>query len=848
MIRSAKDIPAEIKSIVGKFYMNNVEKAKEALVQLRIDKPEYNSLLDNVEQLFENAPESVFTFYDELIALDKMSEVISPEIDFSIDSLMDDDDEVKGSAEVDDDNFKLNLDDEEGEVAKKTDDDIEMPELNLNFALVESEDSSKEDKKDSSDEEKDAVKVPLFESSEDKHESVKSCFSEVMEQPSSEEDDDDDKPFDISACLIKSSSSESESEKSSDDDGIKLVGESGGQNSESDSATESIELNIDFDDNDAAFKMPSLFADDDEDKEKAEEKSARRSSNDDDFSFSKVLEVPKTPTPVPEAILIESSADDAKSSEEEKEDKKDEKEVKNDVPAFDIPIIETQKEEKKAEGEEEEVPFFPLIGKIDTKKSSDKKDADKDVKKDDAKDVKKDDKDIKKDDAKDVKKDDKDVKKDAKDVKKDDDDIDIPIFDIGALLTDDSKKESKEEVKKESKEEVKEEKVAKPIKPVLLPTGSSLKRDNKIFETATPIPNKILSKKPLSDKETATPIPNKILSKKPLSDNETATPIPNKILPKSLFNKEKEKETATPIPNKILPKSLFNKDSNKILSKPLSDKEAATPIPEHFNAKLLSDKETATPIPNKITDKEQATPVPEFMKRTRVSTREGQADITPIPEQISGFRKISAFSDKKASEHKTAPALQAVPSASFFGVSVASLDEIKSKLGESPKKPEPVKKFEPLKKEEPVKKPEPVKKYEPLKKIEPAKPLSTVRNDDATPLPGFQNSKLHQQKVTSIALNAIKPTSTTTPSRSSSGIIATDPVARLRPLSRIPRLVCKLSEIPKNVNINPKAGFLLSMIDGRTTISDILDISAWPEEETARLMLELEDQDVIFFR
>ena len=835
MIRSAKDIPAEIKSIVGKFYMNNVEKAKEALVQLRIDKPEYNSLLDNVEQLFENAPESVFMFYDELIALDKMSEVISPEIDFTIDSLMDDDDEVKGSAEVDNDNFKLNLDDEEGEVAKKTDDDIEMPELNLNFALVESEDSSKEDKKDSSDEEKDAVKVPLFESSEDKHESVKSCFSEVMEQPSSEEDDDDDKPFDISACLIKSSSSESESEKSSDDDGIKLVGESGGQNSESDSATESIELNIDFDDNDAAFKMPSLFADDDEDKEKAEEKNARRSSNDDEFSFSKVLEVPKTPTPVPEAILIESSADDSKSSEEDKEDKKDEKEVKNDVPAFDIPIIETKKEEKKADEDEEEVPFFPLIGKIDTKKSSDKKD-DKDVKKDA-------DKDVKKDDANDVKKDDDDI------------DIDIPIFDIGALLTDDSKKESKEEVKKESKEEVKkeskeevkEEKAAKPIKPVLLPTGSSLKRDNKIFETATPIPNKILSKKPLSDKETATPIPNKILSK-PLSDKETATPIPNKILPKSLFNKEKEKETATPIPNKILSKSLFNKDSNKILSKPLSDKEAATPIPEHFNAKLLSDKETATPIPNKITDKEQATPVPEFMKRTRVSTREGQADITPIPEQISGFRKISAFSDKKASEHKTAPALQAVPSASFFGVSVASLDEIKSKLGESPKKPEPVKKFEPLKKEEPVKKPEPVKKYEPLKKNEPAKPLSTVRNDDATPLPGFQNSKLHQQKVTSIALNAIKPTSTTTPSRSSSGIIATDPVARLRPLSRIPRLVCKLSEIPKNVNINPKAGFLLSMIDGRTTISDILDISAWPEEETARLMLELEDQDVIFFR
>ena len=748
MIRSAKDIPAEIKSIVGKFYMNNAEMAKDAIVKLRADKPEYNNLLDNVEQLFENAPESVFMFYDELIALDNASEVMSPEIDFSIDSLMDEDEEGSASSKSEDGDLKLNLDDDDDPGSKKQKD----------------EDKGSE--------------------SEDKPELVKSCFSEIIESPS-DDDSSDDKPFDISACLMTSGSSQSESEKDSDgDEGIKLVAESVEKDSEGSSATDDIEISIDFDDNDQAFKMPNLFADDEDNN--ADKKEDKKSSSDDDFSFSKVLEVPQNSAPETDSSESKSSDDGVKPSDDKSKD---------DEISFGAPILGTTTDEKKetkkdeakiVEDDDDEAPFFPLIGKIDTKKSSASKVAEaKDDKKAEAKDDKKVEvKDDKKAEAKDDKKvEAKDDKKaEVKDEKvseneagSDDDDFEIPIFGID-LMSDDSDDEAEKEAKEKAEKEAKEKAEKKAPFKLKSPFGLPLKGGNKIFETATPIPNKF-----------------KVPS---LADKDTPTPIPSKM--------------------SVTPRASLD---------------------------------TATPVPNKISKNDQATPIPDFMKRNRVSTRDGQSDKTPLPGQLPGFRKISAFSDNKGSEHKTAPVLQAVPTSSFFGVSVASLDEIKSKLGESTKKAEPVKKFEPLKREEPAKKIEPVKKFEPLRKLEPAKSHEPLNNDDATPLPGFQNSSLKPQKITSIALNAVKQVAQQpAPSKTPSGIIATDPVARLRPLTRIPRLVCKLSEIPKNVNINPKAGFLLSMIDGRTSISDILDISAWPEEETATLMLELEEQDVIFFR
>ena len=54
-----------------------------------------------------------------------------------------------------------------------------------------------------------------------------------------------------------------------------------------------------------------------------------------------------------------------------------------------------------------------------------------------------------------------------------------------------------------------------------------------------------------------------------------------------------------------------------------------------------------------------------------------------------------------------------------------------------------------------------------------------------------------------------------------------------------------MSEFSQKKGINSKAGFILSMIDGNTTIADILDISAWSESGTAILLLELEEMGII---
>lgn len=70
---------------------------------------------------------------------------------------------------------------------------------------------------------------------------------------------------------------------------------------------------------------------------------------------------------------------------------------------------------------------------------------------------------------------------------------------------------------------------------------------------------------------------------------------------------------------------------------------------------------------------------------------------------------------------------------------------------------------------------------------------------------------------------------------------------RIQPIYRIPRLLCKMSELSQKKGINPRAGFILSMIDGNTTIADILDISSWSEGETAILLLELEEMGIISF-
>ncbi|MBO4350488.1 MAG: hypothetical protein J6A01_06045 [Proteobacteria bacterium] len=70
---------------------------------------------------------------------------------------------------------------------------------------------------------------------------------------------------------------------------------------------------------------------------------------------------------------------------------------------------------------------------------------------------------------------------------------------------------------------------------------------------------------------------------------------------------------------------------------------------------------------------------------------------------------------------------------------------------------------------------------------------------------------------------------------------------KLKPYSRIPHLTCSMQELLKHSDINSRAGFLLSMIDGCTSISDIFDLSMFPEPETAIELAKLEAEGVIVF-
>lgn len=73
------------------------------------------------------------------------------------------------------------------------------------------------------------------------------------------------------------------------------------------------------------------------------------------------------------------------------------------------------------------------------------------------------------------------------------------------------------------------------------------------------------------------------------------------------------------------------------------------------------------------------------------------------------------------------------------------------------------------------------------------------------------------------------------------------PLDRLAPLTRTPSLTCKLSEIITRKDISSRAGFIISMIDGITSLQDIIDLSAWSAEETATILLELERMHIIAF-
>lgn len=89
-LRSIHDIPDEIKNIIELFYLRGEEVARDEMKKLRATRPDLNSLIDDVSQLIPTAPESVFMFYDALIASDTLAANIDSDLRFEVSNLMGD--------------------------------------------------------------------------------------------------------------------------------------------------------------------------------------------------------------------------------------------------------------------------------------------------------------------------------------------------------------------------------------------------------------------------------------------------------------------------------------------------------------------------------------------------------------------------------------------------------------------------------------------------------------------------------------------------------------------------------------------------------------------------------------
>ncbi len=72
--------------------------------------------------------------------------------------------------------------------------------------------------------------------------------------------------------------------------------------------------------------------------------------------------------------------------------------------------------------------------------------------------------------------------------------------------------------------------------------------------------------------------------------------------------------------------------------------------------------------------------------------------------------------------------------------------------------------------------------------------------------------------------------------------------ARVRlALSAVPVLAVTPEEL-SSVSVDHRAGFLLSLLDGETTIEALLDVSAMPRDETLSILQDLVGQGIVSLR
>jgi hypothetical protein len=72
-------------------------------------------------------------------------------------------------------------------------------------------------------------------------------------------------------------------------------------------------------------------------------------------------------------------------------------------------------------------------------------------------------------------------------------------------------------------------------------------------------------------------------------------------------------------------------------------------------------------------------------------------------------------------------------------------------------------------------------------------------------------------------------------------------VARLGPLERVPIVVVPRAQM-RWLSMDHRAGFILSLIDGSSTVEMILDVSGMPKLDALRILLELVQQKIVAFR
>lgn len=86
VLQTVSDIPEELKKIVEVFYVRGEEAACAEIQKLRLAHPDWQHLIDKIIRLFDQPPESVYTFYDALLASDNETDDDAFAIDFDFDA------------------------------------------------------------------------------------------------------------------------------------------------------------------------------------------------------------------------------------------------------------------------------------------------------------------------------------------------------------------------------------------------------------------------------------------------------------------------------------------------------------------------------------------------------------------------------------------------------------------------------------------------------------------------------------------------------------------------------------------------------------------------------------------